>query len=50
MIQLNCETIEEGMSGSPVFDVQSQKVIGIISTVYDDRLDKESNLKGMSLS
>jgi CTP:molybdopterin cytidylyltransferase MocA len=47
VIQLKCEDIEEGMSGSPVFDVQSQKVIGIISTVYDDELDK---VKGLVLA
>jgi Trypsin-like peptidase domain len=44
IIQLLCETIDVGMSGAPVFDLQSKKVIGIIKEIYDNEIDRDKNL------
>jgi uncharacterized protein YjbI with pentapeptide repeats len=44
IVQLFATDVQEGMSGSPVFDTQTNRVIGMISRVYEKPEDKEKGL------
>ena len=44
IVQLYATDVQEGMSGSPVLDVETNKVIGMVDRIYDEEDKKDSNL------
>lgn len=44
MIQLYATDVEEGMSGSPVVDTKTGKIIGMIDRIYDKKNKADPNL------